>query len=365
MAERSAAIDLGTEMTSTNQQATLLDADRLGRWLVSAGLAVTPRITVERFSGGQSNPTFLLRIEPVLPDQPDRLVLRRKPPPPILPSAHQVEREYRVISALHRTGLPVPRPRILCEDAELIGSAFYVMDFVPGQIYGDPAIPGQSASARRVIYDQLAENASLLHSIDPVAVGLGQFGRPGNYVARQFRRWRKQYEAAEDAIPAMDRLCVHLADRLPESSARAVIHGDFRLGNQIYDSHTHGISAILDWELATLGDPWSDLAYCCMPWHMSHDSPALPGLLGLDIGGLGIPSEAEFLARYCERGGLSVPVQWPIYLAFNFFRLAAICHGIKGRAMVGNASGADAIAHGERVPMLAEIGLGMLRVIPA
>lgn len=304
--------------------------------------------TVRQFQGGQSNPTFHL----ATPE--GDYVLRKKPGGKILPSAHAVDREYRILKALADTDVPVPKVRLLCEDPNVIGTIFYVMDHCPGRIYGDRAMPGVDAGHRRAAFEDMARVLGRLHRLKPDAIGLGDFGRTGNYVGRQIERWTKQYRAADlDPEPAMERLIPWLAERAATVSDETTIaHGDYRLGNLIFHPTAPRVIAVLDWELATLGHPLADLAYCCLPWRTS---PELQGLAGLDVPGL--PTEAEFVAWYSEEAGRPVPADMDRFVVFSLFRWAAIVAGIYRRALDGNAADANAVAvAGEKFRRLARRG---------
>ena len=309
------------------------------------------RLQVEQFKGGQSNPTFRLTADS------GRYVLRRKPPGELLPSAHAVDREFRVISALAGTPVPVARAHLLCEDLSVIGSMFYLMDCVDGRVLWDPALPGMTPGERRAHYDELGRVIAELHEVDPAAVGLADYGRPGNYLARQVTRWTQQYRAAEtEPIAAMESLIEWLPQRIPPGDEVAVVHGDYRFDNVIFHPSEPRILAVLDWELSTLGHPLVDFAYHCMTWHM-HTGATGRGLAGLDLAPLGIPGEAAYLQRYLERTGRRQAVSaedWRYYLVFNMFRLAGILQGITKRALQGNASNERALQAGRRARPLAE-----------
>ncbi|TAK82952.1 MAG: phosphotransferase family protein [Betaproteobacteria bacterium] len=307
---------------------------------------------VEQFKGGQSNPTYRLTAA-----NGKKYVLRRKPPGKLLPSAHAVDREYRVISALHATGFPVARPHALCEDETVIGTAFYVMDYVDGRVLWDQALPGMTRAERAAIWDELNRVIAWLHSIDYRAVGLEGFGKPGNYIERQIARWTKQYQASEtEPIEAMNNLIAWLPKNIPPETGTAVVHGDFRLDNVIYHPSAPRILAVLDWELSTLGDPLADFAYHCMSWHIPPGE--FRGISGLDFKGLGIPEEAEYVAKYCQRTGRGAinPSHWDFYLAYNLFRIAAILQGIMKRVVDGTAASAHARDAGMRARPMAELG---------
>ena len=308
--------------------------------------------SIEQFKGGQSNPTYKLTAADAR-----RFVLRRKPPGKLLPSAHAVDREFRVIKALHATGFPVARPHVLCEDESVIGTAFYVMDFVEGRVLWDQSLPGMSKTERGAIWDELNRVIALLHSIDYRAVGLETFGKPGNYIERQVARWTKQYQASEtEPMEAMDNLIAWLPKNIPPETGTTVVHGDFRLDNTIFHPAEPRILAVLDWELSTLGDPLADFAYHCMSWHIPPGQ--FRGIGGLDLQALGIPSEAEYVDRYCKRtgrGGID-PTHWDFYLAYNLFRISAILQGIRKRVVDGTAASAHAQDAGSRARPMAELG---------
>ena len=305
-------------------------------------------LAVEQFKGGQSNPTFLLTAGR------HRYVLRRKPPGALLPSAHAVEREFRVTRALAATEVPVARVHALCEDPSLIGTAFYVMDCVDGRILWDPTLPGMSVPDRAAHYDELNRVIAALHRVDPAAIGLADYGKPGHYIERQVARWTRQYRASEtERIEAADALIDWLPRHVPLASEARIVHGDYRLDNVIFHPTEPRILAVLDWELSTLGDPLADFAYHGMRWHL----PPPGGLGGADLAVLGIPSEAEYLRRYLERVGTSRepnPDEWTYYLVFNMFRLVGILQGVTARALQGNASSAQAVETGKRTRPLAE-----------
>jgi len=309
-------------------------------------------LAVEQFKGGQSNPTYN-----VSDAAGRRFVLRRKPPGKLLPSAHAVDREFRVIHALYPTGFPVAKPHVLCEDALVIGTPFYVMDFVAGRVLWDQSLPGMTKTERAAIWDELNRVIAQLHTIDYRAVGLEDFGKPGNYIERQISRWTKQYQASEtERVEAMDNLIAWLPKNIPPSASTTVVHGDYRLDNAIFHPKEPRILAVLDWELSTLGDPLADFAYHCMSWHIPPGQ--FRGIAGLDLKALGIPSEAEYVARYCERTGQKRidPSHWDFYLAYNLFRIAAILQGILKRVVDGTAASAHARDAGSRAKPMAELG---------
>ncbi|MBI3094808.1 MAG: phosphotransferase [Rhodocyclales bacterium] len=326
-----------------------LDTARLAAWMREHVEDFAGDLQVEKFKGGQSNPTFLLR------DAKRKYVLRRKPPGKLLPSAHAVDREYRVISALAVTDVPVARTWALCEDDSVIGTMFYIMDCVDGRILWDPALPGMSPGERGAIFDEMNRVIAALHQVDQDAVGLADYGRPDKYLERQVARWSKQYRASEtEKIEAMDKLIDWLPLNIPAGEETSIVHGDFRLDNTVFHPTEPRILAVLDWELSTLGHPLADLAYHCMTWRLSPGQ--FRGLAGNDLAALGIPSEAEYVAAYCKRTGRAPipPRDWEFYMAFNMFRLAGILQGILARALQGNASSTEAIETGKRARPLAE-----------
>ena len=303
-------------------------------------------LTVKQFRGGQSNPTYYLMAGG------REYVLRRKPPGKLLPSAHAVEREYRVITALGTTGFPVPRTYALCEDASVIGTAFYIMDCVHGRVITDPAIPGLTPSARSAMYDSLSHVLARLHTVDWRALGLADFGRPGNYFARQIHRWTEQYRASEtEKIDAMERLIAWMPEHVPSGDETTLVHGDFRLGNVVIHPSEPRVAAVLDWELSTLGHPLADLAYNCLPYRFTRE---WEGLADKNLRELGIPTEEEYVAAYCRRTGRAGIPDWNFCLAFAMFRLAAIAQGIMGRAIAGTANDPNARERGARARPLAE-----------
>ena len=337
-----------------------LPIDTLGPYLAERIDDFGTLQSAEKFADGQSNPTFRL-----VTDR-HQFVLRRKPAGPVLPSAHAVDREYRVMSALAETAVPVPRMRLLCEDESVIGTIFFVMDFVEGEIHFDAQLKAITDPARRgAIYDQMNQVLANLHSVDLAAVGLTDYGRPGNYFERQLNRWSKQYRASEtEQIAAMEQLMAWLPENMPEDDGRvSLIHGDYRLDNMMFAAGGSEVIALLDWELSTLGHPFSDLAYQCMQLRGPND-PALgnlSGLGGLDRAELGIPSEEAYVASYCARMGISEIPNWPFYLAFGFFRFAAILQGIMKRYQEGSASSTQALTYGKMARPMAELAIEYLQ----
>jgi aminoglycoside phosphotransferase (APT) family kinase protein len=321
-----------------------VDEVALGRWLETNVDGFRGPFTLEKFSWGQSNPTY--RIAAASGDY----VLRRKPFGQLLPSAHAVDREYRLIAALHPLGFPVPRPYALCSDPGVIGAIFYVMELAEGRAYTNGALPDFDAPQRRTIYEQLVDTLADLHNIDPAAAGLGDFGKPGNYFERQVARWTRQYRDSQtDDLPEMERLIDFLPRSLPEQSRVSIVHGDYRIDNVLFAEEN--LNAVLDWELATLGDPLADFSYLAMQWVMPADGTA--GLSGLDLAMLGIPNLDEIARRYSARSGVPVAGQLDWYFAYNLFRLAGIVQGIKKRVIDGTASSSKAAEMAARVPMLA------------
>jgi aminoglycoside phosphotransferase (APT) family kinase protein len=327
--------------TAEVREALRFDLASLDSWMRREVEGYTGPLEVEQFRGGQSNPTYKL----VTPAR--AYVLRRKPPGKLLPGAHAVDREFRVISALAAKGFPVARAYALCEDEAVIGTPFYVMDFVQGRIFWEAEFPEVDRDQRPLYFDAMNATIARLHSIDPVAAGLGDYGKPGNYFERQIGRWSKQYLGDTDAgrVEAMDRLVEWLPANIPADPAGAggearIIHGDFRCDNMIFDPVAPRVLAVLDWELSTLGHPLADFAYHLMMYRMP--AGITTGLAGLDLAALNVPTEAEYVAAYCRRTGRSGIPDLDFYVAFNMFRLAAIVHGIKGRVARGTASSSHA-----------------------
>ncbi|WP_298849148.1 phosphotransferase family protein [uncultured Ruegeria sp.] len=329
-----------------------LNVERLSAYLKRHIEDFTGLQTYEKFSGGQSNPTYLLTTGGA------KYVLRRKPPGDLLPSAHAVDREYRVLRALHGSTVPVAKPFVLCNDTDIIGSMFYVMGFQEGRIFWDPALPKVEMANRQPIFDEVIRVLAALHAVDVNTVGLSGFGKPGNYFERQYSRWTKQYRAAEtDNLPGMEQLMDWLVGNLPaDDGSVSLIHGDFRIDNFIFASGTPQIAAVLDWELSTLGHPMADLGYFCVCLRLP-PTGLIRGLQGLDRTALNIPSEAEMIDRYCALRGLSGIENWTFYLAFSFFRMAAIAQGVYSRALAGNASNQNAMAFKGLVAPLAQMAL--------
>jgi aminoglycoside phosphotransferase (APT) family kinase protein len=335
------------------------DTAALERYLADRLPGFEGPLSVEQFKGGQSNPTYKL----ITPG--GAYVMRAKPGPAakLLPSAHAIDREFRVMSALAGTGVPVPRMHLLCEDESVIGRAFYVMEFVQGRVLWDPSLPDMSNTQRSAIYDEMNRVIAALHNVDVMKAGLADYGKPGNYFERQIARWTKQYQASiTQPIEAMDRLIEWLPAHIPagarDDAQVSVVHGDFRLDNLVFHPTEPRVLAVLDWELSTLGHPLADFSYHCMAWHIPPG--AFRGLGGVDIAALGIPDEAAYVRRYCERTGRADPqalmADWNFYLAYNLFRIAGILQGIAKRVEDGTASSAQAKQAAAGAKPLAEMG---------
>jgi aminoglycoside phosphotransferase (APT) family kinase protein len=333
------------------REAHRFDEAALGR-LIEQKLPGVGRLNgVQQFEGGQSNPTFLLECSDA------RLVLRKKPPGKLLPTAHQIDREYRVMGALANSGVPVPKMRLLCEDPEVIGTAFYLMDHVSGRIFRDPTLPDLDPEQRGLVYAEMIRVLAELHKVDFSAAGLSDFGKPTGYMARQISRWSQQYVAAKtEDIPAMDRLMEWLPAHLPPGDPTTIAHGDFRLDNMIFHPTEPRVLALLDWELATLGHPLCDVAYSCMVYHVELlHRPSLRNLAPDS----GIPTEAEYVARYCNLTGRARIDDWNFFLAFSMFRSASIIQGVYKRGLQGNASSATALGLGSLVKVLCDTAWAM------
>ncbi|MFO0761772.1 MAG: phosphotransferase [Byssovorax sp.] len=327
------------------------DQAALERYLTTHVEGFSGPLTVRQFRGGQSNPTYLLEAGS------GKYVLRRKPPGKLLPSAHAVDREYRVMKSLAGTAVPVPRVWCLCEDDTVIGTAFFVMDYVPGRILWDASLPGMAPAERGAIFDAMNEVLAALHTTDPRAVGLGDYGKPGNYFARQIDRWTKQYRASEtERIEAMENLIAWLPQHIPAGDEVSIVHGDYRLDNLIFHPTEPRIVAVLDWELSTLGHPLADFSYHLMTWKVSPGE--FRGIAGCDLAALGIPGEDAYVEAYCRRTGRAgIPAaDLRFYFAYNMFRLAGILQGVMARALQGNASSGKALEAGRRAKPIAEAG---------
>ena len=326
-----------------------LPSAALADWLVAQGLAGQAQASVEVLAGGQSNPTFRVRT-----DRGD-YVLRKKPPGTLVASAHAIDREYRVMRALAGSAVPVPRMLAWCDDAGLLGTPFYVMEYLAGRVLVDQSLPGMQPSERSAIYREMNRVIAALHAMDPNAAGLGDYGRTGNYVARQIARWSRQCEAATVPVPAaLRKLMEWLPQHVPASEETTLVHGDYRLDNLIFHPREARIIGVLDWELSTLGDPVADFAYHCMSWRIP--AALWRGIGGMDLQALGIPDEACYLRLYSDASGRDIAGHWQFYMAYNLFRIAAILHGIAQRAADGTAAAADAVENGRRAAPLAELG---------
>jgi len=325
------------------------DAGALAAYLRAKGVRFDGELHIAQFAGGQSNPTYLVGAG----DQ--RYVLRRKPPGALLPSAHAVDREYKVMHALADSAVPVPKVLMMCDDPGVIGTAFFLMEYVDGRVFWDATLPGVAPAQRAALYDELNRVVAALHQVDYPARGLQDFGRPGNYLARQIDRWTRQYRAAEtEPMEAMERLIEWLPKHVPASDETTVVHGDYRIDNVIFHPSEPRMLAVLDWELSTLGHPLADFAYHVMTWRVTADE--FRGILGKDLRALGIPEEAAYVEAYCRRTGRESIADWDYYLAFNMFRMAAILQGILARAIQGNATSPEALATGRRARPMAEAG---------
>jgi aminoglycoside phosphotransferase (APT) family kinase protein len=340
-----------TADTMPVQERHRFDAARLEAWLAPHIEGFQGPLTVEQFKGGQSNPTFLLSAGA------RRFVLRRKPPGKLLPSAHAVDREYRVITALAKSDVPVAKTYCLCEDDAVIGTAFYVMDYVEGRIFWDPGLPEVSLSQRAAIYDEMNRVMAALHAVDYAALGLADYGKPGNYFLRQIERWTKQYRASETGhAEDFERLIAWLPQNIPAGDDTSIVHGDFRLDNMIFHPSEPRVLAVLDWELSTLGHPLADFSFNCLPWHVPQN--LMNGLAGRAAKPEGVPDERDYVERYCRRTGRApIPqADWDFYIAYNLFRLGAIAQGIMRRVIEGTAASVQAEALGRRAPELAALG---------
>ena len=355
---------IGTRAVTPSQA---FNVDALNDYLTENLARYSGPLTVEIFKGGQSNPTYKL----ITPGA--AYVMRAKPGPvaKLLPSAHAIEREFKVLRGLHGTKVPVPDMHCLCEDESVIGRAFYVMEFVDGRVLWDPALPGMSPAERVEIYDEMNRVIAELHKVKFADCGLADYGKPGNYFERQISRWSKQYGASvTKAIPEMDALMqwlpVHIPASARDESMVSIVHGDYRLDNLLFHPTEPRVLAVLDWELSTLGHPLADFSYHCMAWHIPPG--AFRGIGGLDVGGLGIPTEADYIRLYCERTGISTPdelaVDWNFYLAYNLFRIAAILQGIAKRVETGTASSAQAVSSAAGAPQLAKLAWDFAQKTP-
>lgn len=340
---------MGTKPVAERQK---VDLGALSDYMHKHVDGFTGDLQIEQFKGGQSNPTFMLTAGS------QRYVLRTKPAPAakLLPSAHAIEREFRVMDALSKAGFPAARQYALCEDEEVIGRAFYIMEFMDGRVLWDQSMPNMSNAERTAHYDEMNRVIAQLHSIDYKAIGLETYGKPGNYFGRQIDRWTRQYKASEtEHIPAMEHLIEWLPQHIPAGEQTTIVHGDYRLDNMIFHPTEPRILAVLDWELSTLGHPLADFSYHCMSWHIV---PGLfRGIAGLDLKSLGIPTEEDYLAKYSERTGIAIHKEdFRFYLAYNMFRMAGILQGIMKRYQDGTAASEQALKNGQAARPMAEMG---------
>ncbi len=312
-------------------------------------------MSVSQFKGGQSNPTFHISISS------KEYVLRKKPPGKLLPSAHAVDREYRVLKALMDTGVPVPRVLHFCDRDEVMGTPFYVMEYLSGRILRSPLLPDMKAAERGAIYDAMNDTLARLHNLDWNAAGLEDYGKPDHYISRQVALWSRQYEASKTGdVAALDQLMKWLPDNIPADESTSIVHGDFRLENLMFDEKEPRVIAILDWELSTLGHPLSDLAYNCTSYYLPSEHAIARGFVGSDIASLGIPSQADYVAAYCQRTGRDGVADWVFFMAFSLFRVAAIQQGVYTRALKGNASSEIAHQFGNLYPVVAQQGWALV-----
>lgn len=333
------------------------DVGQLEEYMLSHVEGFHGPLSVRQFKGGQSNPTYLVE------SSSGKYVMRRKPPGKLLKSAHAVDREFRVISALYAADFPVPRPYVLCKDEDVVGTMFFVMEFIEGRIFWELDLPGLDAQQRTEIYDNVGKTIAQLHSFDHEKIGLGDYGKPGNYFTRQISRWSKQYYASETGkVEAMDKVIEWLPEHIPDDESVSVVHGDFRLDNLVIHPTEPRVLAVLDWELSTIGHPLGDFTYHLMAWQTPEIGIGSSGLLGKDLEALGIPSEDEYVAAYCERTGRpdGIPNR-DFYSAYNFFRIAAILQGIAGRVRDGTAASAHAKRAAKAVAPLADMAWSYAR----
>jgi aminoglycoside phosphotransferase (APT) family kinase protein len=320
----------------------------LGQYLKGLGLARGP-IELSQLTGGQSNPTYKISVGN------EHYVLRKKPSGVLLPSAHAIDREFRVMKALADTDVPVPHMLAYCEDENIIGTTFFIMEYLDGRIFEEQSLPGLKTSERQQIYEQMNRTISAIHRLDYVSLGLETFGKPGNYFARQITRWSRQVREANIAIPnSLIKLMDWLPEHIPPEDETSLIHGDFRMDNLIFNKTDLSIIGVLDWELSTIGNPLADFAYQCMAWRIA---PTLwRGIQGLDLAALGIPSEAQYITLYEKQIGRPIVEHWRFLMAYNLFRISAILHGITKRALEGNANASDASENGKKAGALADLG---------
>ena len=318
---------------------------------------VSGKLTIQQFSFGQSNPTYLLQ------DRNKAYVLRKKPPGKLLPSAHAVEREYRILKILEKTDVPVPKMVLLCNDVAVIGTPFYIMEHVEGRIFRNPTLPDMTSPKERfAVYDAMNDTLARIHRVDWQAMGLEDYGKPGNYMTRQVGKWSKQYMASKtDPIQSMDNLMEWLPQNIPDDDRTTIVHGDFRLENMIFHPSESKVVAVLDWELSTLGHPLADLAYNCMSYYLPSMGSRTFGISDVNIETTGIPTEAVYTAAYCQRTHRKDIPNWSFFMAFGMFRLAAIVQGVYKRGLDGNASAADAQSFGILVHFLSDAGWNLIK----
>ena len=332
-------------------EAHKFDATQLEAYMHAHVEGFVGPLKIRQFKGGQSNPTYQL-ITPT-----HKYVMRRKPPGKLLPSAHAVDREYKVITALHSVGFPVPRTYCLCEDESIVGTMFYIMEMVEGRIFWDPRLPDLPPAERRPIFEAKIKTLAQLHNIDYAAIGLSEFGKPGNYFARQISRWTKQYQASETQnIDSMNRLIEWLPNHIPDDDVTSIVHGDYRLDNMVLHPSKPQVRAVLDWELSTLGHPLGDFTYHLMQWYLPSEGASTSSLLGADFVALNIPTAEEYTELYCAHTQRDKISNMDFYIAYNMFRLAGILQGIIGRVRDGTASNEHAAQMAERVQPLADTG---------
>jgi aminoglycoside phosphotransferase (APT) family kinase protein len=337
------------------REAHRFDEDVLSAYLSRYLPEFDGSLSVSQFKGGQSNPTFHIRIAS------KEYVLRKKPPGKLLPTAHAVDREYRILKALMDTDVPVPRVLHFCEREEVIGTPFYVMEYLQGRILRNPLLPGMEPAERSATYAAMNDTLARLHNLDWKAAGLEGYGKPDNYIARQVALWSRQYEASKTGdVPAMDRLMRWLPDNIPDDDSISVVHGDFRLENLMFDEKEPRVIAVLDWELSTLGHPLSDLAFNCMTYYFPSDNPIARGFIGSDTEALGLPSQEDYVAAYCNDTGRESIDDWAFFMAFSLFRTAAIQQGVYARALKGNASSETAHLFGKLYAFVAEQGCSLI-----
>jgi acyl-CoA dehydrogenase len=338
-----------TQPEATSTKSVAFDQNVLAAWLKAQGLLDRATLTVKALTGGQSNPTYLLS------SGTQRYVLRKKPPGPLLPSAHAVDREYRVMQALQHSDVPVPKLFAYSEELDVVGTPFYIMEYLDGRVIVDQSLPGLSTLDRASVYQDMNRVIAALHNVDYAKVGLETFGKPGNYFGRQIARWSRQYkEANTEDIPELHALIDWLPANIPAGEQTSIVHGDYRLDNLVLHPTEPRAIGLLDWELATLGHPLADFAYHCMSWHIP--ASLWRGIGGLDLAALGIPDEARYLRQYSEATGRDGAEHWDFYIAYNLFRMAAILQGIATRAADGTAASSDALETGSKARPLAEIG---------